>query len=123
MSDTKTRARRRTVVGTVVSTKSSKTIGVERERRFMHPLYGKIVKKHKVLQAHDEQELAMDGDRVEIVETRPVSKTKRWRLVRVLLSKGAIVEASSPEQILAEEAGAADAADESTGESPETGED
>jgi small subunit ribosomal protein S17 len=82
MSETKTRARRRTVIGTVVSTKSTKTIGVERERRFMHPLYGKIVKKHKVLQAHDEQELAMEGDRVEIVETRPMSKTKRWRLVR-----------------------------------------
>ncbi len=90
----------------------------------MHPLYGKIVKKHKVIQVHDEQELAMDGDRVEIVETRPVSKTKRWRLVRVLLSKGAAVEASSPEQILAEEAGAAEetgAAED--GESPVTGED
>ena len=105
MSENKTRARRRTVIGTVVSTKSMKTIGVERERRFMHPLYGKIVKRHKVLQVHDEQELAMEGDRVEIVETRPMSKTKRWRLVRVLLSKGAVVEAAAPEQILAEEAG------------------
>ena len=68
MSEAKARNNRRTVIGTVVSTKSRKTIGVERERRFMHPLYGKIVKRHKVLKAHDEQELAVEGDRVEIVD-------------------------------------------------------
>jgi small subunit ribosomal protein S17 len=105
MTEKKSRSDRRAVIGTVVSTKMSKTIGVERERRFMHPLYGKIVKRHKVLKAHDEQELAQEGDRVEIVETRPYSKTKRWRLVRVLLSPGAEVEAAAPEEILAEEAG------------------
>jgi small subunit ribosomal protein S17 len=101
--DEKARPVRRTVIGTVVSTKMSKTICVERERRFMHPLYGKIVKRHKVLKAHDERELAMEGDRVEIMATRPISKTKCWRLVRVLASEGAEVEAAAPEEILAEE--------------------
>ena len=105
MSEDKARNVRRTVIGTVVSTKSNKTIGVETERRFMHPLYGKIVKRHNVLKAHDEQETAQDGDRVEIAETRPYSKTKCWRLVRVLQSPGAVVVAAAPEEILAEEAG------------------
>jgi small subunit ribosomal protein S17 len=103
MSQDKARNRRKTVVGTVVSTKMSKTISVERERRYMHPLYGKIVKRHMVLKAHDEREIAMPGDRVEIVETRPVSKTKRWRLVKVLASEGAELRGSAPEEILAEE--------------------
>jgi small subunit ribosomal protein S17 len=93
----------------------SKTISVERERRYMHPLYGKIVKRHGILQAHDEQELASDGDRVEIMSTRPISKTKRWRLVRILLSRGAEVEAAAPEEILAEESGELD-----RGEAPTT---
>ncbi len=75
---------RKTVIGRVTSTKMSKTISVEQERRFTHPLYKKIVKRHSVLKAHDESEDAREGDQVEIAETRPYSKTKRWRLVRVV---------------------------------------
>ena len=114
--NTTERTKRRTIIGTVVSTKMSKTITVERERRYMHPLYGKIVKRHGIIQAHDEQELASDGDRVEIMSTRPISKTKRWRLVRILLSRGAQVEAAAPEEILAEESDARDASDAATSE-------
>jgi small subunit ribosomal protein S17 len=112
MSGETKRNRRRTVIGTVVSTKMEKTIAVEHERRFMHPLYGKIVKRHKILKAHDEQELALEGDKVEIVETRPVSKSKHWRLLRVLTSTGAEVKSAAPEEILAEES----ASDAPTGE-------
>ena len=75
---------RKTVIGRVVSTKMDKTISVELERRFTHPLYGKFVKRHTVLKAHDEAEDAREGDHVEIAEARPLSKTKRWRLVRVV---------------------------------------
>jgi small subunit ribosomal protein S17 len=96
---------RKTLIGTVVSTKMAKTIAVERERRFTHPLYGKIVRRHQKLLAHDEQEIARDGDRVEIVETRPMSRSKHWRLLRVLASEGAEVKAAAPEEILAEETG------------------
>ena len=116
MSGDEKRNRRRTVTGTVVSTKMDKTITVERERRFMHPLYGKIVKRNSVLKAHDEQELALEGDKVEIVESRPISKTKQWRLLRVLTSTGADVKAAAPEEILAEESAAADSGAETTGE-------
>ena len=116
----KTRNRRKTVIGTVVSAKNTKTIAVERERRFMHPLYGKIVKRHKKLIAHDEREIAAEGDRVEIVEARPISKTKRWRLVRVIQAGDAAIAAAAPDEILAEESGETPvAADEPATDTPE----
>lgn len=75
---------RKTLVGTVHSDKMQKTITVDVERRFKHPKYGKYIVKTKRYAAHDEQEDARIGDRVEIAETRPLSKRKRWRLLRIL---------------------------------------
>jgi small subunit ribosomal protein S17 len=70
--------------GVVVSTKMDKTISVKVERRLMHPLYGKFVKRSKKFFAHDEENTCKPGDLVRIMETRPLSKLKRWRLVEVL---------------------------------------
>ena len=70
--------------GVVVSTKMDKTIAVKVERRLMHPLYGKFVKRSKKFFAHDEENTCKPGDLVRIMETRPLSKMKRWRLVEVL---------------------------------------
>lgn len=71
-------------VGEVVSNKMAKTIVVRVERRFQHPRYKKVVTGYKKFYAHDEKNDAKVGDRVRIVETRPLSKLKRWRLVEVL---------------------------------------
>jgi len=76
---------RKTKTGTVVSTKMDKTISVKVERRLMHPLYGKFVKRSKKFFAHDEENTCKPGDLVRIMETRPLSKMKRWRLVEVLV--------------------------------------
>ncbi len=75
---------RKTKTGTVVSTKMDKTISVKVERRLMHPLYGKFVKRSKKFFAHDEENTCNMGDLVRIMETRPLSKMKRWRLVEVV---------------------------------------
>lgn len=74
----------RTRTGRVISTKMEKTIVVSVERRVAHPLYRKIVRKHKKLYAHDEAGAAKTGDWVKIQETRPLSRLKRWRLVEIL---------------------------------------
>lgn len=73
----------RTAVGVVVSNKMNKSIVVSIERRFKHPLYGKFIKKNKKIHAHDEKNECGIGDKVTIVETRPISKTKSWRLLNV----------------------------------------
>jgi small subunit ribosomal protein S17 len=78
------RGRRKTVIGYVVSDKMQKTIVVELEDRKSHPLYGKIIRTTKKVKAHDEKGVAGIGDRVSLMETRPLSATKRWRLVEVL---------------------------------------
>jgi small subunit ribosomal protein S17 len=78
------RARRKTVTGKVVSNKMKKTISVRVERRYRHPLYGKILKKSSKFMAHDEKGECKIGDVVRIMETRPLSKLKRWRLVEVV---------------------------------------
>lgn len=70
--------------GEVVSTKMDKTIVVKTSRRTAHPLYKKIITCYNKLHAHDENNEAQVGDLVEIMETRPLSKTKRWRLVRIV---------------------------------------
>lgn len=75
---------RQTVVGTVVSTKMKDTITVREERKVKHPLYGKYVRKSTKYHAHDAGNTARDGDVVEIVHTRPISKTKTWRLLRIV---------------------------------------
>ena len=80
----KPRGRRKTQIGYVVSDKMEKTIVVELEDRMKHPLYGKIIRTTKKVKAHDENETARIGDRVSLMETRPLSATKHWRLVDVL---------------------------------------
>ena len=75
---------RRALQGVVTSTKASQTITVAVERTFKHPRYGKYVRRKKNYAVHDGQEEAQDGDFVEIVATRPLSKTKRWRLAKVV---------------------------------------
>lgn len=77
---------KRTQVGTVTSAKASKTLRVEIERKFPHKKYGKIVRARTICHVHDEDELASEGDTVEIVEAQPRSRTKRWDLVRVVKS-------------------------------------
>src|ERR687889_547374 len=79
-----TRATRKTRTGEVVSSSMNKTIVVRTVTRVPHPKFGKIVKQMKKFYAHDEQNQAKAGDTVRIMETRPVSKLKRWRLVEVV---------------------------------------
>ncbi|OGU37568.1 MAG: 30S ribosomal protein S17 [Ignavibacteria bacterium RIFOXYB2_FULL_35_12] len=78
------RALRKTRVGIVVSNKMKKTITVAIERKVQHPIYKKYFKKTTKLLAHDEKKQCGIGDRVKIMETRPLSKLKRWRLVEVV---------------------------------------
>jgi small subunit ribosomal protein S17 len=75
---------RKTRVGVVSSVSRDKTITVKVERKLKHPMYGKFVKVTKKFHAHDENNTAGLGDTVSIMETRPLSKTKRWRLVMIL---------------------------------------
>ena len=75
---------RKTRIGVVSSNKMDKTITVNVERKIKHPLYGKFLKKTTKFHAHDEKNECSIGDTVKIMETRPLSKTKRWRLVEVV---------------------------------------
>lgn len=75
---------RKQKTGVVVSTKMDKTVAVQVERRLMHPIYGKFVKRSKKFFAHDEENTCKVGDVVRIMETRPLSKMKRWRLVEII---------------------------------------
>lgn len=77
---------RKVLVGTVTSSCNDKTITVSIETHRRHPLYGKRIKFSKKIAVHDEQNLAKVGDVVEIMETRPLSKTKRYRLVKIVQS-------------------------------------
>ncbi len=81
MSERKNRKQR---TGVVVSDKMEKSITVLVERKLKHPLYGKFVKFSKKFMAHDEANECKEGDKVKIMETRPLSKKKRWRLVEIL---------------------------------------
>jgi small subunit ribosomal protein S17 len=82
--ETKARNLRKTRIGRVVSDKMDKTVVVAVENRVRHPVIGKIVKRTYKLKAHDEQNQCGIGDRVRVMETRPLSKDKRWRLVSIL---------------------------------------
>jgi small subunit ribosomal protein S17 len=75
---------RKTRIGVVTSDKMAKTITVAIERKVKHPIYGKFVKKTTKFHAHDEKNEGGIGDTVKIMETRPLSKTKRWRLVEII---------------------------------------
>jgi small subunit ribosomal protein S17 len=82
------RGNRKTEHGVVASAKSQKTITVVSERLVAHPIFKKYVRQHTVLKAHDEKGEAREGDLVEVMSTRPLSKTKRWRLVRIVRRAG-----------------------------------
>jgi small subunit ribosomal protein S17 len=82
MSDTEKTAR--TLEGRVVSNKMQKTVTVLLERQVQHPLYGKIVRRSTKVHAHDENGECQEGDVVRISETRPLSKTKNWRVVEIV---------------------------------------
>ena len=80
----KTRGRRKVRSGVVVSNKMDKTVVVLIEALKRHPLYGKIIRRTKKFKAHDELNECNEGDRVEIMETRPLSSQKRWRVTRII---------------------------------------
>ncbi|MFC3100728.1 30S ribosomal protein S17 [Altererythrobacter lauratis] len=85
---------KRILIGTVTSDKTDKTVTVKVERKVKHPLYGKIIRRSKKYHAHDEDNAFTVGDTVRIEETRPISKTKTWKVLdRVSASKGVAVEA------------------------------
>ncbi len=94
-----TRGQRKVRIGEVVSDKMDKTVVVAVETLVRHPLYGKTVRRTKKFYAHDEENACRVGDRVKIMETRPLSKLKRWRVVEILERAGEIV----PEVELKEE--------------------
>ncbi|MFH1221164.1 MAG: 30S ribosomal protein S17 [Candidatus Eisenbacteria bacterium] len=75
---------RKTRSGVVISNKMQKTVVVESERRLRHPVYGKVIKKRRRFYADDPKQQCQEGDLVRIVETRPLSKLKRWRVAEVL---------------------------------------
>ena len=86
---------KRILIGTVVSDKTDKTVVVKVERKVKHPLYGKIIRRSKKYHAHDEDNSYKAGETVRIEETRPISKTKTWKVIeRVQAGKGQAVEAN-----------------------------
>lgn len=78
------RERRKQLVGRVTSNKMDKTVVIAVERTTRHPLYGKVLKRVKKYKAHDEQNECQIGDRVRIIESRPLSREKRWRVIEIL---------------------------------------
>ncbi len=84
MSERGHRGHRKERIGIVVSDKMDKTIVVKVERFAKHPVYKRIIRRSKKFKVHDEEKKAKVGNRVRIIETRPISKEKRWRLVEVL---------------------------------------
>lgn len=96
------RGRRKTEVGTVISDKMDKTVVVRVERLVQHPKYKKVVKRFSKYKAHDEQNECKVGDKVLIVETRPLSKTKRWRVMRILEKAPELVPEVREEELVEE---------------------
>ena len=94
------RGQRRTAVGVVTSDKMQKTRRVEIPRLVKHPRYGKYIRRRTICHVHDEQNESRTGDTVEIMETRPLSKTKHWRLVRIVAksAQAAAAEAAAAPQ-------------------------
>ena len=80
----KERGKRKVREGVVVSDRAEKTVVVAVQRLMRHPLYGRVIRRTKKMMAHDEEQRAKVGDVVELVETRPLSRRKRWRVVRVV---------------------------------------
>jgi len=91
------RGTRRTAVGVVTSDKMNKTRRVEIARLVKHPRYSKYIKRRTICKVHDEKNESRAGDRVEIMETRPLSKTKNWRLLRVVAKAPETAQLREPE--------------------------
>ena len=96
MAEAATRGQRRVAVGVVTSDKMNKTRRVEIPRLVKHPRYGKYIRRRTICHVHDEQNESRLGDTVEIMESRPLSKTKHWRLLRVV-TKAPVVAAFKEE--------------------------
>jgi small subunit ribosomal protein S17 len=99
MAESKERGKRRVAIGIVTSDKMNKTRRVEIPRLVKHSRYGKYIRRRTVCHVHDEKNEAKAGDTVEIMESRPLSKSKHWRLIRVVAKAEAVVtaaELSSP---------------------------
>ncbi len=77
-------SRKTTKIGTVTAKKTAKTVTVQVERQVRHPLYKKIIRRRRTFLAHDEKDICRVGDKVRIIETRPISKRKRWRVTAIL---------------------------------------
>jgi small subunit ribosomal protein S17 len=82
--------RRKELVGEVVSDRMHKTITVKVERRIRHPIYERVIRRSKKYHAHDEHNQCRIGDQVRIMETRPLSKTKRWRLIEIIRRRAGV---------------------------------
>lgn len=101
MEQNQERNRRKSVMGKVLSNKMEKTISVQIERLEKHPRYKKYVRRYTKLFAHDEKREARPGDTVELMSTRPLSKLKRWRLVRIVTkAKQHDAERFAPEKVI-----------------------
>ncbi len=101
MADTNTTGLKQEKVGEVVSTKMKKTIVVEVTRRRAHPVYHRVITRGKKFYAHDEKESAQVGDVVRIVESRPLSRLKRWRLAEIIRRSRVAGVAELPEPVVA----------------------
>jgi small subunit ribosomal protein S17 len=95
MAEAEERGQRRVAVGVVTSDKMNKTRRVEIPRLVKHPRYGKYIRRRTVCHVHDEGNLSRQGDTVEIMETRPLSRTKHWRLLRVVTPAGGAAPAQT----------------------------
>jgi len=84
MSEKQEKGARKVVLGIVVANAANKTIRVRMDRRFMHPVYKKVVTRKKVFTAHDEENKCKAGDKVQITQCRPLSRNKRWRLTQIV---------------------------------------
>ncbi|NLC68244.1 MAG: 30S ribosomal protein S17 [Clostridiaceae bacterium] len=84
MPSEKQRGRRKIRIGKVISDKMDKTVVVAIETSVKHPLYKKVIKRTQKFKAHDEENKCKEGDRVKVIETRPLSKEKRWRVVEII---------------------------------------
>ncbi len=102
--------RKTTKVGLVVAKKMAKTVTVKVERQVRHPLYKKIIRRRRTFLAHDERDACKVGDKVRIVETRPISKRKRWRVVGILGADATLTASEIGETVIGEAPAAAPAA-------------
>jgi small subunit ribosomal protein S17 len=96
-AEAKARGTRRTAVGVVTSDKMNKTRRVEIPRLVKHPRYSKYIKRRTICKVHDEKNESHTGDTVEIMETRPLSKTKNWRLIRIVTKAPETPQLAEPE--------------------------